>query len=817
MVSPDSTPTQCSDSTSAPLRPLLLPPTQPPVPTSRTVSAPSLPLSSHPETVAGAQTSNQAPQVAGASMSTPASTSQEMRITPPTTHVARSISIPPVLLRSPTCSHTISLPYLPLSHTPDSWGSSALQQARLHPPWVRVQLSDDTTKSSNTRPLPSPPATSSPDNGRGTGDPNWSASASHDLENGGLTGSAEYDGQESQAGSGPEDIQMASEAEVGSVPEVSATNGRKMFPKPVSPAIGDCGQSVSGHAGEGRAPSPPSTSLSDPSAGICPPYEPDTELVPLPNNDPTMSPPTPFHPNFPTMSPPSSIEPEEVAESRDAHQSLCQQHSLEYRPKNGIFPRITSLVTPPPPSPSPFEVRQLQEEGDSALVSMRDADDAKAVERSGGSVGEESTDALNSNEGTGAGRDHAMVDKTTGATLVPAISITYSSEAVNASIVPSSDIFAGSGGSPVASGSEVDQDIDPELHGDLDLLHPPANECDLSHPLSPQYPLPSTSAVPSRDPTPSDSHQTHDEDEVWRALVLGTPETTSSSVPDPIPPLPIPSNYPSRSLPVHPEFPSTSGNENPDDHLAYPPSSSSPLALLAIDPSMLHQRTPIHLGPEPPGAPHLPEGSLSSLTSLDEDAETEVNDDLRSLEDDEPIGTYLLRAQGKKRGTKTIGVSTNGNRGRRSEPYCAPLASHALSDFNPNPLRLSHSMPHVRAASEASVSGRGRSRPVGGPSACLSELAMLARREPLRIHFKVPESMRGLKRKWDVVASREVVREEDGAGKGSGTGTDTDADAGREGAMIGTSGDNNVRNREEEGRSMSVAVRRRRGLCVMIR
>ncbi|KAF9219488.1 hypothetical protein BS17DRAFT_419322 [Gyrodon lividus] len=775
-MSDPNSPTRCPGSTVGSLRRLMLPFAHSPIRTSYTMSAPN--LCQRSEIILDAEAGNQALQEAGVSMSAPASASQERVTTPPirdtshaqhatlwpSTRVARSISIPPLDL-------------IP-GHAPDSEGSLALQPARPLPSFVHIQLADNKIEVSSEQPLPSPP-TSSPYTPRSESDRARSASASCDLANEELEGLAERDGRESQAGSGPEDIQMAIEAEVGSIPEVSVTNERTMSPEPVPPEIEDRG--VSHPAGEGKASSRPSIPLLESSADIRSPCEPRTESAPLPNisneaelaTEEVLISPTPLRPESPMMATPPSLTPPppSLEQEQVAHQSLIQQHSLKYRPKRGLFPRIRSLLTPPPPSPSPFEVREIGKEDGSAPVGRAggDADTVMEVavsapDDAGPAVhdagGAEGADTLKRNGGTSLGRDRAVVVQKVGpsssaglenAILVPAITITYSPEPVNAS-----------------------------------SSHSPANEHDLAHPSPPQHPV--ASAVSSRD------------------LMPGTPETTTSIL-DSI----------SRSPSVHP---STSENEYRVELPLYQPLSSSTSALLAINPSMLHDRTSLPLGPKFPGAPYIPERLLSPLTSLDEDGNTKVDSNSRPLGDGAHISAHHSRGRGEQRGPtpsgfsigRRRGASANGNRGHRSEPYHPPSTSHTLSHFNPNAPHLTNSMPHVRAASEASSSASVRSRSLGGPGASSNELAILARREPLRIHLKVPVSMRGQKRKWGVVDS-EVVQEEASTGGGSGTG----ADAGRESAVIGTGEDDEMRDRQEEesGGSVSAAVRRRRSLFVM--
>ena len=245
----------------------------------------------------------------------------------------------------------------------------------------------------------------------------------------------------------------------------------------------------------------------------------------------------------------------------------------------------------------------------------------------------------------------------------------------------------------------------------------------------------SMTTTPSRYATPFESSDvgfataTQDEDEVWHALMgLGGAG-------------------------------SRSGVSTPGTVLEHREPSFAPLT---VDPSVLHYPPPL-----PPVHAHGhdevqahgqetetreldgSEGSISSLTSLDE---TDLDE-----EGDRDEGN----AEAARRASADASISTSdlterrsgSSRGRRSEPYRAP-PSQSLGA-----LGTSTSASLVRAGSEAMAvlrdTARARStsstarRVIGGPSASVDELALLARRAPLKIFVRVREGMRGVKRKRD--------------------------------------------------------------------
>ena len=221
-----------------------------------------------------------------------------------------------------------------------------------------------------------------------------------------------------------------------------------------------------------------------------------------------------------------------------------------------------------------------------------------------------------------------------------------------------------------------------------------------SSPMRHLFDSPRPSATPSRYATPSESSYSEsrpttwdgDEDEVLRVLVQG-----ASGVSTPSESFPLPTMFSRQSsltssvdpLSTHPSFTCTPASES-----------------FGVDPSVLHH-DPSLLAPhghqgQSQTSPRGSNGTLSPLTSLED-------------VDDDPA------RQG---------------RNHRSE--------------------LDRAV--VRAASEATVAvdGRAGSSPqerererVGGPSASLDQLALLARREPLKIYLRLPGAMRGVKRKRD--------------------------------------------------------------------
>ena len=102
----------------------------------------------------------------------------------------------------------------------------------------------------------------------------------------------------------------------------------------------------------------------------------------------------------------------------------------------------------------------------------------------------------------------------------------------------------------------------------------------------------------------------------------------------------------------------------------------------------------------------------------------------------------------------------------RSRPEASRSSSPSRAPTTPNASAS-------RAASEATRDDRrAGTRPLGGPSASVDQLALLARREPLKIHLKLPERMRALKRKRDI----------DGEGDRAGETSDADGERVRDGA-----------------------------------
>lgn len=275
----------------------------------------------------------------------------------------------------------------------------------------------------------------------------------------------------------------------------------------------------------------------------------------------------------------------------------------------------------------------------------------------------------------------------------------------------------------------------PECHPDADGIVPAYSQTD-GYDFNFSSPSPPTSATPSRYETPSgssSSRPTPEEDEVWGTLMLG-----ASGVSTPLPgsdTLPLmflrePSRH--SSVPLHAQQISTS-------------TSTSALELFAVDPSLLHcpPLLPQGSASESQSSPQDWNRSLSSLTSLD----STDKDDAES-----PSEKQRARAHAHE----SLGSDGEG---------CRP-ESQCDSSSMPGP-DAPHAESAERGASEASgVDGRAGSRSLGGPSASLDELVLLARREPLKIHLKLPERLRDLKRKRDAVdrEGEEAGREADGTG-----------------------------------------------------
>ena len=259
--------------------------------------------------------------------------------------------------------------------------------------------------------------------------------------------------------------------------------------------------------------------------------------------------------------------------------------------------------------------------------------------------------------------------------------------------------------------------------------HPGTNEDDVDSMYSPSQaygqgydfhfssPLrrlsPPTSSTPSRYATPSEPSEmrpTQDEDEVWRALM---PHGSGLSTPT--------------SLPImFSHEPSRASSAQPDSLVSEP---------LSVDPSVLQLRSD---PPSPVPEAILPRFSGRSLSPLTSIEDTDVGQD-----DGDDAGEVPRTYIDAKTYSCDDSSSSKSNGSRRSESLRSPsLTSHA-------------SVSTVRAASEATVSssvdGRGGLRkPMGGPSASLDELAVLARKVSFKIlKVKIPKATRGTKRKRD--------------------------------------------------------------------
>lgn len=413
----------------------------------------------------------------------------------------------------------------------------------------------------------------------------------------------------------------------------------------------------------------------------------------------------------------------------------------------GVFSEPLSPLTPPLPSPSPAVGCALGE-GAGGVSEARDITEERTDVDEGRRVGDGGdVDAPMDDARSSSRTEQAGVDASTLATneKVPTVILpndSASGEAPDTSRVPpmpDDDEFKTPRSSvslhsteslahdPTSSTNDnantntntndMDTDTDMDMH---DLPYPPHHDDYNLHFSSPPS-RPSPTTTPSRYATP-----TPDEDEVWHALMLG-----GSGVSTPL-------SGGGMLLSLHP--------------------SREPSAPLSIDPSVLHAPPPpslvdgagVSLASLSRGDGS--EGSLSSLTELEE-TDVDKNKDKESGGDGARPAVHTCKSRGDRSTAASNYTST-----RRSEPYRAPFASRPGA-------------PSVRAASEVTHSARG----VGGPGASVDQLALLARREPLRIYLKVPGAMRGVKRKWGKDANE---------GEGEGEGQDEDEGEGVGGNVI---------------------------------
>ncbi|KAF8439020.1 hypothetical protein L210DRAFT_2240098 [Boletus edulis BED1] len=414
----------------------------------------------------------------------------------------------------------------------------------------------------------------------------------------------------------------------------------------------------------------------------------------------------------------------------------------------GVLSDLPSPLTPSLHSPFSAAGSSFVEEG--AIDGGGQTPAHEVVEEHTNSSGDASVAVVDRDEGAGevsadAPMDEANLDPRTDQAGVevstfemPVITLTNESRSIAVSDDEASQIPWVAGDvdpsrvprSPVGQSNVALPERDPSVSvRDVDLTYSPiinGNGYDF-HFSSPLRRLsPPTPSTPSRYATPSepsDSRPTrdHDEDEVWHALMLGgsgvsTPLSGSASLPM------LLSHQPSRASSVHPNS-----------------LSSQPLS---IDPSVLHLHSP---EPRLASSYQVSNGSLSPLTSL---GDSDVDKDKNSDADHDAA-----------RASKThVHVDTSKSRGRsrgcRSEPC------HNPSTFTARAPEESGSV--VGAASEVdagvgdSLARRAESaRPVGGPSASVDQLALLARRDPLKICLRIPEAMKGVKRKRNDVDGNE--------------------------------------------------------------
>ncbi|KAH0835864.1 hypothetical protein J3R83DRAFT_9738 [Lanmaoa asiatica] len=474
--------------------------------------------------------------------------------------------------------------------------------------------------------------------------------------------------------------------------------------------------------------------------------------------------------NFPVIPTPPFLTPEpSVGEGREmlrgTARESAQQGSL------GVFSEPLSPFTPPMLSPIPAAGN---------LHGGSEVSDRVAAQK----VTEEHTEDTRStatlmNDGRLSPQIvQVVVEKSISSTNsgVPVITVTHEPRSIAMSNEDSSQVPQGS------SAGRPNFEL-PERNLDANGKSPAYFQMDgydlrFSSPL--RCPSPPTSATPSRYVTPTDSRHAQEEDEVSSALMLGpsgvsTPVSGSASLSL------IFSQHPSpRVSLVHPHLLqrlSTSISNHANDISVDPASSTSALELFTIDPSMLHGPTPTLFSHEPelPSLPQVSDRFLTPLTSL---GDTDVDNAARApcgRDNDAEVEADATGRSKKVRASEPADRSRGGScRGRHSEPYRAAASI-------------------VCAASGATtVSGSA----VGGPSASLNELALLARREPLKIRLRFPETMRSLKRKWDAV---DGGGEEGGAGREGGC-----ADSGEVGPGANVPVDD--ASQEGQGEAMSSGV-----------
>ncbi|KAI9567594.1 hypothetical protein HD554DRAFT_2039595 [Boletus coccyginus] len=405
---------------------------------------------------------------------------------------------------------------------------------------------------------------------------------------------------------------------------------------------------------------------------------------------------TRFAQNYPVIPTPPSLTPEpSVGEDRGMTSGIGRGSTRQGL--IGVVSEPLSPLTPPLLLPSQGDGASLVEESDSDVsgqaaahkVVEEQADDAGAISHGG-----DATERVR----PGPGADQASIAELTVGTSsgVPVITLTNESSSITASDEDSPQVHVDpsrtlrSSGQPnVELSPEHDDDIDRAAYSATTTGYGYDSIIRFSSPL--RRPSPPTALIPSRYATPSDAlfpdgrpAQDHDEDEVWRTLVLGSGASTPASM--------LASGSGSGPPPLSTGF--------SHDLSRAPSVQHAPQQQISIDPSVLHD---IPHGCEVPltTSPQVSGRSLSPLTSLND---TDVDDSAhtRHGRDSAPVDSSSSRG---RRGSGSY-------RGRLSEP------------------------------------SRGTSV-VGGPSASVDELTLLARRAPLRIFLKLPGAVRGLKRKQD--------------------------------------------------------------------
>ena len=646
----------------------------------------------------------------------------------------------------------------PAAETPSSLTRVFHQGSLLQTPSSTIEGIDSSMRSPGFRPPGSSqtPLTSQPRSLSGTYDTLISVS--------GTPGSREYEDclVQPRAESDPEDVHMTSSTDGD---EISVICGVKMDLRPILAAPVHRRQSSPVEANDGGLtsglPTPPSETYADdhgPQAVSRSTREHGAAT------DPTIISRTYLRQTFPVIPTPPSLTPEPSGgEDRGALDGggggKARQGSL------GASSESLSPLTPPLLSPSPAVESLLSEKGGS------DVSGQAAAQK----VTEELTDSMDDARGTVVrGGDVAEGVRADEASMIDnerSSSGPQTDPGVDESISATNSAVSNEDSSREPQGSSVGQpDIElPEHHPDANGIAPMGGyEFGCSSPW--RRPLASTPATPWQNVTPSDpsgSPPTEEENEVSSVLKLGasgmsTPVPDSASLPMIFSPhrASRASSVPTRAL----EQPSTSTSTYTNDSGVAHGSATLPPELFAVDPSVLHAPTSTFLphGPESTSVPPVSDTSLSPLTSLDDTdsgySQRTPHDRDRDRDDDTPRRRKKSRAiapADRPRGSSS--------RGRQSNTYHATPSSRAAASSD------------VRAASESTAVGNLNGRVVGGPSVSLDELTLLARRRSLKIYLRLPDPMRGMKRKWDVV---DGGGEGEGEGKGEGEGEEARRESG---------------------------------------